>query len=62
MKILIKNTLTDLMSNFLYYDRKEDDELGVDDIDKAINNGIISIDELTAQFKDELTNGINNLL
>ena len=34
--------ISDMISNFLYYDRKEDDELEMGDIENSIKNGDIS--------------------
>lgn len=36
MKPIIYNTVHQLMSNFLYYDRKEDEDLEVGAVEKAI--------------------------
>lgn len=49
-KQLILDTLSDTISNFLYYDRKEDDELPVWDIDSAILEGIITQQDLINHF------------
>ena len=48
-------TVDDLVSDFLYYDRKEDEELPRGEIEKAINNGDITIDEIVNYFKLKLT-------
>jgi len=50
--ILLK--VDDLVSDFLYYDRKEDEELPRGEIEKAINNGDITIDEIVSYFKLKL--------
>ncbi len=51
---LILLTLQDLVSNFLYYDRKEDEELPRGEIEDAIEAGEISLDEIVAKFREEL--------
>lgn len=52
---IIMNKASDMMSNFLYYDRKEDEELGVGDIEYAIQRGVVSIEEdLIALFREIL--------
>ena len=51
---IILDTLSDLISGFLYYDRKEDDDLGVGEIEKAIADGEITVDELVAEFRNAL--------
>ena len=58
MKEDILNTVDDLVSSFLYYDRKEDEDLGVGDIEDAITKGIISIDDITDRFKKSILNYI----
>lgn len=51
-KELILDTLSDLVSNFLYYDRKEDEELAVGEIEQAIHDDEITIEEMVEHFKD----------
>ena len=58
MKQAILNRVEDLVSMFLYYDRKEDEDLPVGAIDDAIKNGEITIDEITSKFAESLKNGI----
>ena len=55
----IDAVVDDLVMDFLYYDRKEDDDLGVGDIEIAISQGQITIDEIVERFKCELVAGIN---
>lgn len=57
-KETITNTIKDIVSNLLYYDRKEDEELSVDDINNAFKDGTITIDEAVEIFKNELTNSL----
>jgi uncharacterized metal-binding protein YceD (DUF177 family) len=56
MKENIINTVKDLCSNFLYYDRKEDEELSEDDLIKAIEDGTVTIEEMVAEFENQLRN------
>jgi len=58
MKEEILNEVVDLVSNFLYYDRKDCEDLGIGDIDTAIENGVVTIDEIVAQFKSSLEAGL----
>lgn len=60
MKDLIKDTIDDLVSCFLYYDRKEDEDLPVGEIEKAISEGIITIDEMVQVFSETLKERIEN--
>jgi len=54
MKENILNTVTDLVGSFMYYDRKEDEELPNGAIETAIENGVITIDEIVDKFKTTL--------
>lgn len=56
MKEIIINTITDLCSNFLYYDRKEDGQLSVEQLNKAVKDGVITVDEMVAEFRKHLEN------
>ena len=58
MKELILGYVADLVSNFLYYDRKGDEDLPLDAIQETIVNGEITIEEIVAKFKEELIKGI----
>lgn len=56
---LIRDTLDDLVSNFLYYDRKEDEDLPRGAIDEAVVTGEVSLDELVGWFRELLDAGID---
>jgi len=43
---IILDKVGDLMSNFLYYDRKEDELLPPSEIERCLAKGIISINEI----------------
>lgn len=58
-KGLILNKIEDMCSNFLYYDRKEDQELGIDRLNEAVNNGDITIKEMVDKFEESLRNTFN---
>lgn len=53
-KQIIIDTITDLVGSFLYYDRKEDQSLPRGKIEKAIEDGIISKEEIVQIFQEEL--------
>lgn len=53
---LIIANVQDLVVDFLYYDRKEDEELGLGDIEKAISEGIIKESEIIEIFTAQLRN------
>jgi hypothetical protein len=56
MKQEILNTISDLCSDFLYYDRKEDEDLTMEQLNDAVNNGEITVDEMVAEFRKHLEN------
>ena len=55
---LIEDTVDDLVSNLLYYDRKEDEELPRGEIEAAIEAGEITVDEIGALFLTALRKGL----
>lgn len=50
----IFETLSDCWSDLFYYDRKEDPELTVGDIQNAIQCGDITIDEMVEHFRNQI--------
>jgi hypothetical protein len=52
----IFNTIRDLSSDFLYYDRKEDQILDMETLNQAVNSGIITVDEMVEEFRLQLMN------
>ncbi len=58
MKQKIENTIIDMVSNLLYYDRKEDSSLPLEAIDDAVRDGIITVDEMVEIFKKQLSNSL----
>jgi len=56
MKEIILKTNADLASDFLYYDRKEDEELSANQLKEAVKSGEITIDEMAAEFRKHLEN------
>jgi hypothetical protein len=58
MRENIENNIKDLVSGFLYYDRKEDEELPRGAIEQAVKDRVISVEEMAALFKSELEKGL----
>lgn len=56
MKHLIFDTISDLCGDFLYYDRKEDTELTIEVLNKAVETNEVTIDEMVAEFRKHLEN------
>lgn len=46
--------VTDLVTDFLYYDRKEDESLSLDKIEEAVEDSIITIEEIIDHFAETL--------
>lgn len=51
---IIENTISDLLSGFLHYDRKEDEDLPVGSIEEEIKSGRIERREIIYMFTKEL--------
>ena len=51
---MILGTVGDLVGNFLYYDRKTDEDLRYGDIQKALQSGEVTIDEIVDTFRNTL--------
>ncbi len=52
---IILDVVHDLVSDFLYYDRKGDEDLPRESIEESIEIGEITIDEIVKAFRDDLT-------
>jgi len=61
MKQIILETIQDLCTNFLYYDRKEDERLSVKQLNKAVKSGKITVDEMVLEFRKNLENTFNDI-
>lgn len=48
---IILATASDLVSNFMYYDRKEDEDLPRGAIEAAISSGEITVDDIVSVFR-----------
>jgi hypothetical protein len=57
-KTAIENAVNTIVSKFLYYDRKEDEDLPQGSIEEAITEGIVTKDGIVAMFKRELFKGL----
>ena len=58
MKQIILDTVKDLVGDFLYYDRKEDESLPMNAIESAIESKDITIDEIILCFRGEIERNI----
>jgi len=53
-KQIIIDTVTDMVTDLLYYHRKEDEDLPVGAIEQAVEDGTITIDEILQILEKEL--------
>lgn len=60
-KVVFFATIEDLVAELLYYDRKEDEELSVSDVQTLFKSGEVNIDEVADWFKLQLNKGLMNL-
>jgi len=58
-KEIILGTMEDMVSDFLYYDRKEDEDLPLGFIENAINTHEIDIKDIVTKFEAELLKGLS---
>ena len=56
VKQTILDTIDDLCSDFLYYDRKEDENLTMELLNKAVEDGEITVKEMVDKFESCLRN------
>lgn len=50
----LKDTITDMVSRLLYYDRKEDEELPRGEIQRLVKGGWVTHEQIVRWFSDEL--------
>lgn len=62
MEEIILDTFSDCMSDFLYYDRKEDEALEVGDIEKFLAKNPELIKKLVSKFDEQLRKSIEEYL
>ena len=56
MNQILKDTIEDLVIDFIVHDRKEDVDLPRGKIEELINNGDVTVDEIVNVFKEHLIN------
>ena len=60
MNIHIRNNIDDMISDFLFYDRKGDEDLPMGVIEKEVKNGKLTVDEIVSRFKQQLIAGLKS--
>ena len=58
-RMIILNTIDDVVIDFVEYDRREDPELARGEIEAAIEAGEISLQEIRDRFAEQLTGRLN---
>ena len=53
-KETVLNTIDDLVQDFLYNDREEDEDLSVHQLHQAVEEGDINIEEMVSKFRENL--------
>ena len=61
-KQLVCEVIIELVSSLLYYDRKEDEQLQIGDIEKLWESGEFTIDDMVNEFRNQLTIKSENLI
>lgn len=57
-RALILAAVEDIVADFMYYDRKEDEELPAGVIEQAVKSGEVTTDVIVAVFRDNLERSI----
>lgn len=57
---IIEDTVSDAITDFLYYDRKEDYQLGRGAIEQAIQDGVLTREDLIEMFRKHLIEGLGD--
>lgn len=55
---IILACVSDMVTDLLYYNRKEDEELPVGAIEEAVAAGEVSVDEILKMFEENLRAGL----
>lgn len=62
MDNILGYTITDLVSNLLYYDRKEDEELPRGAIEEMISSKVVTVSDIVDKFRVELMKGLKGVI
>lgn len=55
MKQVILDTFDSTIDNFLYYDRKEDEDLGIEELKSSLRSGEVPVEELKQILERKLS-------
>ena len=59
-KQLILDIVSDIVGDFIYYDRKNCETLSADQLKEALNTGIITLDEIADHFREVLIKSVTS--
>ena len=59
IKRKVENCIIDLVAEFFYYGRKDDEDLSVDALEDAINRGTVTKEEIIEIFSREVTDAVD---
>lgn len=51
LRQLILNEASDCASNFMYYDRKDDEDLPRGSIENAISENVVTVEDIISEFR-----------
>lgn len=57
-KSYVDGVISDMIADFLYYDRKEDDTLTRGMIEDMVKAGKLTVDDMVEMFRKHLTKGL----
>ena len=60
-KSLVLDTIDDIIGDLVYYDRKEDEELGTGEIEEMLVNGDLTVQEMVDHFSLKLNDAFVDL-
>ena len=60
MKEVILYKIAYFVSKFTYYDRKGDKQLSIKQLTDAVNNDVVTVDEIVGAFKRGILEALNN--
>lgn len=50
----VMSAVSDLVTDFVFYDRKESENLSMDDLNEAVEKRWVTVDEMVAKFRKSL--------
>jgi len=54
MKDYINGVISDAVAEFAYFDRKEDENLSVSELEAVVESGEVTVDEMVEMFRTHL--------